>query len=338
MFGIMTYLCAVGLAATCAEHVDMQLMQMHTAFLLPGSGNQQGCHTSTQGEECYEKVMWAMRTGIKKHPEWYLPLTSNSSLEDFQQHLHATDRLSDACPKPCAAAQSEERLRTSFGTPMPTALHVGTPMPTEIHLDDLLTSVYPGYEQVGRNCQCGTLIRRFSEEHDSLESCAEECNLYPHCDAIAIQPWQSIWRGQCDLFTAACEETNGHDSNTTCADPYPAGAISVNFNRMPTSAPTPAPTASLDACDVTDGSFMSSSYPCQCGSEVCVTNEVCSRDRRGFSCDPPGILKVEWPCLTTSIGSPYFVFAGSSVTGAPVYSNTDGHGGGHLLGRVVRWH
>ncbi|CAK0853460.1 unnamed protein product [Prorocentrum cordatum] len=275
-----------------------------------------------------------MRTGIKKHPEWYLPLTSNSSFEDFQQHLHTVDRLSNVCPKPCSR-RSSDQLRTSSGspmptapyvaTPMPTALHVGTPMPTEIHEDDLLLSVYPGYEQTGRNCQCGNPIKQLSEEFASLELCAAECNFFPHCKSIGLHPWQSIWRGQCDLYDAECEETNGHDSNTTCANPVPQGALSVNFNRIPTPAPTPAPTLALNSCDVTDGSFMSSFYPCQCGSEVCVTNEVCSRDRRGFSCAPPGILKVDWPCLTTSIGSPYFVFAGSSTTGAPVYSNTDGN-------------
>ncbi|CAK0849496.1 unnamed protein product [Prorocentrum cordatum] len=142
MFRVLAQLCAVGLVTTCAEHVDLQLMQMHTASLLRGSEIWPGCRTSTQGDECYEKVMWAMRTGInqhpkwylpltsnssfedfqqhlhvmwamrtgiKQHPKWYIPLTSNSSFEDFQQHLHAVDRLSDVCPKPCAAAQSEER-------------------------------------------------------------------------------------------------------------------------------------------------------------------------------------------------------------------------------------
>ncbi|CAK0849494.1 unnamed protein product [Prorocentrum cordatum] len=109
MFRVLAQLCAVGLVTTCAEHVDLQLMQMHTASLLRGSEIWPGCRTSTQGDECYEKVMWAMRTGINQHPKWYLPLTSNSSFEDFQQHLHAVDRLSDVCPKPCAAAQSEER-------------------------------------------------------------------------------------------------------------------------------------------------------------------------------------------------------------------------------------
>ncbi|CAK0849492.1 unnamed protein product [Prorocentrum cordatum] len=109
MFQVLAQLCAVGFVTTCAEHVDLQLMQMHTASLLRGSEIWPGCSTSTQGDECYEKVMWAMRTGIKQHPKWYIPLTSNSSFEDFQQHLHTVDRLSDVCPKPCAAAQSEER-------------------------------------------------------------------------------------------------------------------------------------------------------------------------------------------------------------------------------------
>ncbi|CAK0797208.1 unnamed protein product [Prorocentrum cordatum] len=109
MFRVLAQLFAVGLVTTCAEHVDLQLMQMHTASLLRGSGIRSGCHTSTQGDECHEKLMWAMRTGIKEHPKWYLTPTRNSSFEEFQQCLRAVDRLSDVCPKPCAAAQSEER-------------------------------------------------------------------------------------------------------------------------------------------------------------------------------------------------------------------------------------
>ncbi|CAK0831895.1 unnamed protein product [Prorocentrum cordatum] len=134
MLGIMAPLCAVGLVATGAEHVDLQLVQTRTASFLRGSRIWQGCHTSTQGDECYEKVLWAMRTGTKQHPAWYLPLTSHSSFEDFQQHLHAVDRLSDVCPRPCAAAQSEERPTEQLPAPIPTAQHAGTPMPTEFQL------------------------------------------------------------------------------------------------------------------------------------------------------------------------------------------------------------
>ncbi|CAK0862086.1 unnamed protein product [Prorocentrum cordatum] len=327
-------------AAVSSEHADMQLMQMQLAGVLHGSGTwkqPQGCHTSVEGDRCYVAVTWAMRTGVFQHPEYYLPLTRNSSFEDFQQHLHGTARLADVCPRPCAAAapKSEERVRHGSetqaqssqydGTPVPTAQQGGTPMPTVIQRDDLLVSTYPGYEQSGQNCQCGAEISALSDDFDSLELCASECSLRPNCRSIGLHPFESVWKGGCYLYDTECGSTNGHDSNTTCANPNPVGAFSVNFNRIPTPAPTPAPTAAVESCDVTDGSSPSSFYPCQCGPEMCLTNEVCSGDRRGLSCAPPGILKVEWPCQTPSIGSPYFVFSGSSATGAPVYGNTDGN-------------
>jgi len=64
------------------------------------------CHTSVQGEACYEKVSWAMQTGVVKHPEWYGNLNKDSSFEDFQLHLHSSARLSSVCPKPCFAPEA----------------------------------------------------------------------------------------------------------------------------------------------------------------------------------------------------------------------------------------
>lgn len=57
------------------------------------------CHTSVQGETCYEEVMWAMFTGIQAHPEWYAGLTSGASFEEFQSNLHHGGHSS--CPEPC---------------------------------------------------------------------------------------------------------------------------------------------------------------------------------------------------------------------------------------------
>eukprot|EP00959_Pyramimonas_sp_CCMP1952_P457578 9475174-Pyramimonas_sp.AAC.1 len=46
--------------------------------------------TSVEGDECYEKVEWAMRVGI--HSAWsgisLSRVTPASSFEDFQHHLH----------------------------------------------------------------------------------------------------------------------------------------------------------------------------------------------------------------------------------------------------------
>merc|ERR1719401_981108 len=62
---------------------------------------QEACHTSVEGEPCYEKVKWVMEIGVVQNPDWYFPLTKYSSFEHFQRHLHGVDRLSNVCPRPC---------------------------------------------------------------------------------------------------------------------------------------------------------------------------------------------------------------------------------------------
>jgi hypothetical protein len=57
------------------------------------------CHTAVEGEPCYEGVMWEMEYGIRLHPEWYPELTTNSSFEDVQAHLHEGNF--NQCPEPC---------------------------------------------------------------------------------------------------------------------------------------------------------------------------------------------------------------------------------------------
>merc|ERR1712187_531474 len=57
------------------------------------------CYTAVEGEPCYEGVMWEMEYGISLHPEWYPELTTNSSFEDVQAHLHEGNY--NQCPEPC---------------------------------------------------------------------------------------------------------------------------------------------------------------------------------------------------------------------------------------------
>ncbi|CAK0865848.1 unnamed protein product [Prorocentrum cordatum] len=66
------------------------------------------CRTTVDGDACYEEVMYAMH-GVIEHPQWFLPLTTSSSLEDIQRHLHGTARLSEVCLEPCAA-QAQARV------------------------------------------------------------------------------------------------------------------------------------------------------------------------------------------------------------------------------------
>jgi len=61
------------------------------SFTVSGSSNNQPpageCHTAKEGEPCYTDVMWAMKTGIHEHPDWYGNLDASSSFEEFQENL-----------------------------------------------------------------------------------------------------------------------------------------------------------------------------------------------------------------------------------------------------------
>jgi len=57
------------------------------------------CHTAEEGEECHAGVTWAKGYGITQFPEWYPGLTAESSLHEFQVHLHKERHHN--CPMPC---------------------------------------------------------------------------------------------------------------------------------------------------------------------------------------------------------------------------------------------
>jgi hypothetical protein len=76
-----------------------------------------GCRTSVEGDACYEKVVYAMQTDVVENPEWYSPLTMNSSFVDFQRHLHGVAWLSDVCPEPCAAPAQDVMVPALTATP-----------------------------------------------------------------------------------------------------------------------------------------------------------------------------------------------------------------------------
>ncbi|CAK0882159.1 unnamed protein product, partial [Prorocentrum cordatum] len=308
------------LAHVCPEPCSQQHSSGRSSAEEPATAPapSQACRTAAESDPCYEKVVWAMQRGISQHPDWYAPLTRSSSFEDFQRFLHGQPRLAHVCPEPCSTQTPEDRLPAHLATPMPTALRAGTPMPTEVHLSELLAATYPGFVRSGSNCNCGGYLKEFPEQYSTLELCAEECLRVPGCRSFGLHPWQSIWNGHCNLYDAVCDDTDGHAAGTICTNPVPYGAIQVNFNNLATVIPTPSPTTGF--CDVTDGSSPSTAYPCFCGPATCETSEICSVD----SCAVPQGLTMEWPCETVSIGSKYFGLLGTSVTGAPVYSNVDG--------------
>jgi hypothetical protein len=58
------------------------------------------CHTAVKGDACYLHVSWAMKTGIKQHPQWYPGLTKSNTFENFQCHIVVTKSHKKECNLP----------------------------------------------------------------------------------------------------------------------------------------------------------------------------------------------------------------------------------------------
>ncbi|CAK0883593.1 unnamed protein product, partial [Prorocentrum cordatum] len=78
------------------------------------------CHTAVDGEPCYSHVVWAMRVGIGKNPEWYDGLNGQSSMEEFQTHIHWNNPELD-CDIPCASTVTASGNTSSTGEPLPVS-------------------------------------------------------------------------------------------------------------------------------------------------------------------------------------------------------------------------
>jgi len=72
------------------------------------------CETALSGE-CYDSVIHAATQGIKDHPEWYSPLTNQSSFEDFQLHIYTgTKPKFGKPPSPCQNAAIGDECHSSI--------------------------------------------------------------------------------------------------------------------------------------------------------------------------------------------------------------------------------
>ncbi|CAK0863421.1 unnamed protein product [Prorocentrum cordatum] len=302
-------------ANVCPEPCAAQAVEVVVPPQLP-----EHCHTSVEGEACYSKVTWAMKSGVQKYPDWFSPLTNSSKFEDFQRYLHGIARFSNVCPEPCAA----RAVTIREPIPLPSrAAAESTERAVATRMDGSNQTNgswnVAGYIQTGSNCECGNILQSLATGYETPLLCASACNLYPSCRSIGVHS-DAFWPGHCDLFDAPCNDTDGHDVGTSCTQPVHELGISINFNRLQTDSPTPLPTPVPDACEITNGTGPSASYPCACGLAVCGTSEICSNE----TCSPPSYLHVDWPCAWPSIGDPNFIISGTSAQGAPIYVNFHG--------------
>jgi len=69
------------------------------------------CHTSVEGEACFQSVQWIMKVGIYQHAEKFPGLNSSSPFQAFQHRLHMDNPK--LCPEPCAQTPSKSECHTA---------------------------------------------------------------------------------------------------------------------------------------------------------------------------------------------------------------------------------
>ncbi|CAK0908939.1 unnamed protein product, partial [Prorocentrum cordatum] len=62
------------------------------------------CGTTKPGEWCYQSIQWLKNAGLRKHPDWYPKLSTQSSIEDFQTVLHKQGKV--GCLLPCKEGET----------------------------------------------------------------------------------------------------------------------------------------------------------------------------------------------------------------------------------------
>eukprot|EP00931_Biecheleriopsis_adriatica_P123906 TRINITY_DN9899_c0_g1_i1.p1 TRINITY_DN9899_c0_g1~~TRINITY_DN9899_c0_g1_i1.p1 ORF type:complete len:743 (-),score=107.09 TRINITY_DN9899_c0_g1_i1:25-2223(-) len=128
------------------------------------------CHTTLQGEACWEEVQWASGVGIREHPEWYPGLGASSSLARVQCFLH--NQFPDKCPKPCGLSCTASNVSSE-----PTAKASGG-------MQTCTETPCPATWQAGYYCRTSNGCRHTSPFEDCKDQCAirnspalaEECH------------------------------------------------------------------------------------------------------------------------------------------------------------------
>jgi len=76
--------------------------------------------------------------------------------------------------------------------------------------EELSEAVPPGYQQVGRNCNCGLTLAEWNHEHvPDASRCAEACEEARGCAAFAVWISPATFDHLCRLFDSPCEDNDG---------------------------------------------------------------------------------------------------------------------------------
>jgi len=132
-------------------------------------GLAEDCHTTVEGESCYDEAKWAKTDGIFAHKSWYPGLTADSSIADFQASVHLA--APDKCPMPCGVAPARPA-----GPPTDDEWHVARFAPPPDTLREKCGATEDG---IDFNVSAFETLYDIGGEH----MCCSACAAYPKCKA-----------------------------------------------------------------------------------------------------------------------------------------------------------
>eukprot|EP00413_Alexandrium_margalefii_P018966 CAMPEP_0204538020 /NCGR_PEP_ID=MMETSP0661-20131031/15688_1 /ASSEMBLY_ACC=CAM_ASM_000606 /TAXON_ID=109239 /ORGANISM="Alexandrium margalefi, Strain AMGDE01CS-322" /LENGTH=560 /DNA_ID=CAMNT_0051544599 /DNA_START=1 /DNA_END=1680 /DNA_ORIENTATION=- len=89
------------------EEVQMSLFQQGNIACPMPCGLEEWCHTAARWEQCHDHVQWALKEGIRQHPELYPGLQTTSSFQDVQMALYR--KGNGLCTRPCPEGPLEDK-------------------------------------------------------------------------------------------------------------------------------------------------------------------------------------------------------------------------------------
>jgi len=147
----------------------------------------ESCRDAVKGEKCYSQVTWAMKKGFPNHPEWYGPLNSTSSFQDFQNFFHQHPTLGkngNNCRRPCLKQRETPRTMKQWNV-----ISKNTKSNCAPH--ERMVLGRRGWNNLGRK--------------NSLAECAQSCFDAARCKFAAFR---RNGKGQCTGFKSCKRKRN----------------------------------------------------------------------------------------------------------------------------------
>jgi hypothetical protein len=118
------------------------------------------CLPPAPGSACWRRVIWVVREGIHKHPDWYTGLSASSTFTDVQAFVHKENN--EFCPQPCDHAEGSFS-GNDFGD-----------IPQSRNRSILENCTWPGYNCLRSSC-CKLQSMSCFERDSNFAVCKESC-------------------------------------------------------------------------------------------------------------------------------------------------------------------